>query len=113
MYGISARGSSSYVIPSSLGEGLGKNVTLFSYMVMQHTAHLLENLSPYTGTLVYASAPVEVSIAYTALWELRNYRATGAPRMDSESPAVEFPRSLEIYSRVLRMNTILPRGTTE
>lgn len=30
--------------------GMGKNVTLFSYMVMQHTAHL-ENLSSYTGTL--------------------------------------------------------------
>lgn len=29
---------------------MGKNVTLFSYMVMQHTAHL-ENLSSYTGTL--------------------------------------------------------------
>lgn len=29
---------------------MGKNVTLFSYMVMQHTAHL-ENLSSYTGTI--------------------------------------------------------------
>lgn len=51
---------------------MGKNVTLFSYMVMQHTAHL-ENLSSYTGTLYTRPfALVEESIAYTVLWELRN-----------------------------------------
>ena len=42
MYGISVRGLVRWLRSSSLGEWphVGKNVTLFSYMVMQYAAHL-------------------------------------------------------------------------
>lgn len=77
---------------------MGKNVTLFSYMVMQHTAHL-ENLSSYTGPRG------RVAEAEKGISLIRYCGSYGTPvlpgvlGMDSESPYV-FPFAGDIFARV-------------
>lgn len=86
---------------------MGKNVTLFSYMVMQHTAHL-ENLSSYTGT-VYANARRR---------EYRLYGIVGVtePGLPEHPGWIAnrrrvFPFTRDIFARVA-YELQLPHGTT-
>lgn len=79
---------------------MGKNVTLFSYMVIQHAAHL-ENLSSYMrlgGRVAGAGKGVSL-IRYCGSYGtlLPEHPGWIANRRT-------FPRSLEIYSHELRMN---------
>lgn len=76
MYGISVW-PSSYLLPPYRREAhVEKNVTLFSYMVMQHAAHL-EIYPPgaWPGARPARTAGTEdwwgARFAYTVLWELR------------------------------------------
>lgn len=87
---------------------MGKNVTLFSYMVMQHAAHL-ENLSSYTGPRGrVAGAGKGVSL-------IRYCGSYGTPVLPEHPGWIAnsrmFPRSQEIYSRGLRMNATSARCT--
>lgn len=93
---------------SSLGgrPGMGKNVTLFSYMVMQHAAHL-ENLSSYTGT-----AAVEGGISlirYCGSYGTRGYRST---RDGQRRIAARFPVR-QRYIRAGCVRTPLPCATRD
>ncbi|TGZ51877.1 Uncharacterized protein DBV15_10008 [Temnothorax longispinosus] len=85
---------------------MGKNVTLFSYMVMQHAAHL-ENLSSYTGpTRARRGSPEMGAIAYTVLWELRNCRVLPEHSGWIANRSLRFPvRRRYIFARVASCST--------
>lgn len=61
---------------------VGKNVTLFSYMVMQHAAHL--EIYPLGGTWLVQerNRGGGRNDAYTVLWELRDPLLPASPRTD-------------------------------
>lgn len=109
MYGISVRREQ--LRSSSLGGRRGHGKKCHIILLYGDAARRsLRKFILLHGTTRARRGNREGGFAYTALWELRNSGATGAPGMDSESPYVS-PFTGDIFARGLRMNATSARYT--